>query len=290
MTVQAGDKEYLRNTLVEPMPTATTAGAAGAGAHAASGASTARKIGEKVLEWQVSQGCQRIPKRNSHDEQEKKLAKSFQDVLRRRYGAIGEKPCQQQLSADEIHFINGIPGVPSRGCSVNAASPVNHWLPSAKEGILHPQEQQEPVQVSVKRRRLQADMQDGASPARAPCEASVTAADPNAELARQRLKRLRNVRKEPLKWLTRARVLSWDAMFEAVGKWVRTHQGEGEGVNVRYPSQYSKDKDEKKLGFWVRDQQRNYHGKRGRVMNESRREMLESLPGWTWGSRRLRRS
>ena len=84
---------------------------------------TPRKIGEKVLEWQVSQGCQRIPTRNSHDEHEKKLAKSFQDVLRRRYGAIGEKPCQQQLSADEIHFINGIPGVPLLGCSVNAASP-----------------------------------------------------------------------------------------------------------------------------------------------------------------------
>ena len=82
-----------------------------AGAHAASGASTARKVGEKVLEWQESQGCQRIPKRNSNDEHEKKLAKSLEDVLRRRRRAIGEKPCQQQLSADEIHFINGIPGV-----------------------------------------------------------------------------------------------------------------------------------------------------------------------------------
>ena len=213
---------------------------------------------------------------------EKTLAKRFEDVLRRRYCAIGKKPCQQQLSVDEIHFMNGIPGVPPRGCSVNAASPVNPWLPSAKEGILHPQEQQEPVQVSVKRRRLQAGMQDGAWPARAPCEASVTAADFNAELARQRLKRLRNVRKEPLKWLTRARVLSWDAMFEAVGKWVRTHQGEGEVVNVRYPSRNSKDKDEKKMANWVHDQQINYHGKRGRAMNESRREMLENLPGWKW--------
>ena len=100
---------------------------------------------------------------------EKKLGKRFQDVLRRRYGAIGKRPCQQQLSADEIHFMNGIPGVPPRGCSVNAASPVNPWLPSAKEGILHPQ-------VSVKKRRLRADMQGGASPAQAPCEASVTAA------------------------------------------------------------------------------------------------------------------
>ena len=128
-------------------------------------------------------------------------------------------------------------------------------------------------------------MQDGASPARAPCEASVTAADPNAELARQRLKRLRNVHKKPLKWLTRARVLSWDAMFEAVGKWVRTHQGEGEGVNVCYPRRHSKDKDEKKLGSWVCDQQRNYRAKRWREMNESRREMLENLPGWKWTAR-----
>ena len=225
-------------------------------------------------------------------------------------------------SADELHFINGIHGVPYRGCSVDSASlgaieadvpidahatqpddpgdalaalgifhqPVNHWLPSAKEGILHTQEHQEPVQGSVKRRRLQANMQDGASPAQAPCEVSVTAADPNAELARQRLKRLRNVHKKPLKWLTRARVLSWDAMFEAVGKWVRTHQGEGEVVNVRYPMRYSKDKDEKKLAMWVNNQRSNYHGLTGRVMYESRRVMLESLPGWTWRSKRLKRS
>ena len=93
----------------------------------------------------------------------------------------------------------------------------------------------------------------------------------------KRLKRLRNVRKKPLKWLTRARVLSWDAMFEAVGKWVRTHQGEREVVNVRYPSQKSKDKDEKRLAIWVNNQRMNY-----RVMNESRREMLENLPGWKW--------
>ena len=138
---------------------------------------TVRMICEEVLAWQALRGCQRIPNPRSHDEFEKKLGKCFEDVLRRRYGAIGEKPCQQQLSADEIHFINGIPGVPSRGCSVNAASPVNPWPPSAKEGILHPQEQQEPVQVSVKRRRLQAGMQDGAWPARAPCEASVTSED-----------------------------------------------------------------------------------------------------------------
>ena len=327
MTVQAGDKEYLRNTLVEPMPTATTAGVTGAGAHAAPGASRARKLGEKVLAWQASQGCQRIPDPKSLDEHEKSLGKSFEDVLRRRDKAIGTYPSRQQLSADEILFINGIPGVPPHGCSVNAASagaikadvlidahvaqpddpgdalaapgilhqPVNQW-PTAlhsqeqQEPVQVSQEQQEPVQVSVKRRRLQADMQDGASPAWAPCEVSVTAADPNAELARQRLKRLRNVRKEPLKWLTWARVLSWDAMFEAVGKWVRTHQGEGEVVNVRYPSQKSKDKDEKKMANWVYNQRQYFHGKRGRVMNGSRREMLESLPGWTWGSRRLRRS
>ena len=55
---------------------------------------------------------------------EKTLGKRFHDVLRRRYGAIGDRPCQQQLSADEVTFINGIPGVPLYGisCSVNAAS------------------------------------------------------------------------------------------------------------------------------------------------------------------------
>ena len=290
MTVQVDDKEHLRNTLVEPMPTATTAGVAGAGAYAAAGASTVRKIGEKVLKWQASQGCQRIPNPRSLDEHERSLGKSFQDVLRRRYGAIGEKPCQQQLSADEIHFISGIPGVPSRGCSVKAASPVNPWPPSAKEDILHPAAQQELAQGSVKRRRLQVNMQDDASPAYASCEVSVTAADPNAELARQRLKRIRNVHKKPLKWLTRARVLSWDAMFEAVDKWVRTHQGEREGLNFCYPNRNSKDKEEKKLAFWLINQRSKYHGKRGRVMNESRREMLENLPGWKWTATSVKES
>ena len=170
MTVHAGDKEYLRNTLIEPMPTATTAGVAGAGAHAASGASTARKIGEEVLKWQASQGCHRIPNPRNHDEFEKKL---------------GEKPCQQQLE--------NLPG-----------------------------------------------------------------------------------------WKWTARRSSWEFMVEAVSKWTRTHQGEGEGVNVRYPSQYSKDKDEKKLAIWVYTQRMNYHGKRGHARNESRREMLENLPGWKW--------
>ena len=53
---------------------------------------------------------------------EKTLAKRFEDVLRRRYCAIGKKPCQQQLSGDVLHFINAIPGVPLHGCSVNDAS------------------------------------------------------------------------------------------------------------------------------------------------------------------------
>ena len=91
------------------------------------------------------------------------------------------------------------------------------------------------------------------------------------------------------KWTAR-NTPSWEFMFRAVGKWVRMHQGGGEGVNVRYPSQYSKDKDEKKLAIWVNNQQMNYYGQHGRVMNGSRREMLESLPGWTWRSKRLKRS
>ena len=81
--LRSADKDYLRNTLVEPMPTATTAGVAGVGAHAAPGASTARKIGEKVLKWQASQGCQRIPKPRSLDKDERTLGQSFEAVLTR---------------------------------------------------------------------------------------------------------------------------------------------------------------------------------------------------------------
>ena len=83
--LSSADKDYLRNTLVEPMPTASTAGVTGAGAHAEPKASTAREIGEKVLQWQASQGCQRIPNARSHNEIEKKLGRHFDNVLRRRY-------------------------------------------------------------------------------------------------------------------------------------------------------------------------------------------------------------
>ena len=79
---------------------------------------TARKIGEDVLAWQALHGCQRIPNRRSQDEDEKKLGKRFEDVLRRRYCAIGDRPCQQKLSANVMHFINRIPGVSIHGCSV----------------------------------------------------------------------------------------------------------------------------------------------------------------------------
>ena len=54
-------------------------------------------------------------------------------------------------------------------------------------------------------------------------------------------------------------------------------------MNVRYPSQNSKDNVEKRLAYWVNNQRQQFHGRRGRVMNDARREILESLPGWTWG-------
>ena len=84
---------------------------------------TPRKIGEEVLAWQASQGCQCTPNRRSYDVYEKTLGKRFHDVLRRRYCAIGVWPCQQQLSADDLHFINRIPGVPHRDCSANTVAP-----------------------------------------------------------------------------------------------------------------------------------------------------------------------
>ncbi len=79
-------------------------------------------ICEEVLAWQALQGCQRIPNRYSHDVHEKKLGYRFENVLRRRYRAIGGRPCKQQLSGEVLHFINGIPGVYLYDCSVNAAS------------------------------------------------------------------------------------------------------------------------------------------------------------------------
>ena len=126
--------------------------------------STAKTIGKEVLAWQTWQGCQRIPNRYSGDGHEKKLARRFEDVLRRRCCAIGDYPCQRQLNADEVHFINGIPGVPLHGCSVNAASPGAIEADAlGMPGVSH-------SQGSVKRRRFQTkNSLDGTPPVQAPC-------------------------------------------------------------------------------------------------------------------------
>ena len=125
--------------------------------------SLARKIGEEVLAWQALQGCQCIPNRRSHDGHEKTLGKRFHDVLRRRYCAIGVWPCQQQLSADDLHFINRIPGVPHRDCSANTVAPgtIEANVPIYTDAVQPDvgdiqdlQAQQKPVQGPAKRRRV----------------------------------------------------------------------------------------------------------------------------------------
>ena len=113
------DKAYLRNTLVNRW--GCWGGSVGADA-ASAAATSGYEMALKVLEWQASQDSEHLPSRYSDDEEEKKLARSFQDVRRRRFGAIGEKPSQQQLSADEVHFINGICRASPFGCSVNAVA------------------------------------------------------------------------------------------------------------------------------------------------------------------------
>ena len=84
--------------------------------------SAAKTIGTEVLAWQTSHGCRHIPNRYNGDGYEKKLAKRFEDVLRRRYCTIGGYPCQRQLNADEVHFINGICGGSPFGYSLNAVA------------------------------------------------------------------------------------------------------------------------------------------------------------------------
>ena len=104
--------------------------------------SLARKIGVDVLAWQALQCCQRIPNRRSQDENEKKLGKRFEDVLRRRYCAIDNRLCQQKLSADVLRFINGIPGVPPHVCSVNRRL---RGVGKGKQKRMSPEEYQEKI-------------------------------------------------------------------------------------------------------------------------------------------------
>ena len=127
--------------------------------------SLARKIGEDVLAWQALWGCQRIPNRRSQDEYEKKLGKRFEDVLRRRYCAIGDRPCQQKLSADVVHFINEIPGVPPYACSVNNGNKGNTLDKSLSTEITNSIARADvirEVEKSVKRRRRRKGQTTGA--------------------------------------------------------------------------------------------------------------------------------
>ena len=84
--------------------------------------SLARKCGEEVLAWQAAVGCKRLPNRYTGDSYERSLGARFAEVLRRRFHPIGagQQPSQQQLSADDLRFINAMPGVPLHGCSVDA--------------------------------------------------------------------------------------------------------------------------------------------------------------------------
>ena len=54
--------------------------------------------------------------------------------------------------------------------------------------------------------------------------------------------------------------------------------------NKKYPSRYSKDKSEKSMGTWIKNQKTSKSNKfkdRGRL-NEEKTEKLESLPNWEW--------
>ncbi|MDD5512118.1 MAG: helicase associated domain-containing protein, partial [Dehalococcoidales bacterium] len=70
----------------------------------------------------------------------------------------------------------------------------------------------------------------------------------------------------------------WELTFEGVKQWKKQHD--------KFPSQKSKDTEERKLGLWIRRQKVNY---RQGNLSPDRIKKLESIPGWNWGTSRVRR-
>jgi hypothetical protein len=55
-------------------------------------------------------------------------------------------------------------------------------------------------------------------------------------------------------------------------------------INNRFPTHNSKNKEEKRLSYWVANQKKNYKGKAKelRPLTKEQISFLESIPGWYW--------
>ena len=84
-----------------------------------------REVVERVLEWQVRNGVQTIPKKHDPDDDEQmRLGQRFAKLLLRRHRFLGSGryPSEKQLCDDDVALVDAVPGVPARGCSCTLAT------------------------------------------------------------------------------------------------------------------------------------------------------------------------
>lgn len=75
---------------------------------------------QEVLTWQKHNETQHLPKRYGVDDEQRKLGIRFAKLLLRRDKGLGMQPRDVQLSPAEVALVNSVPGVPLRGCSMQA--------------------------------------------------------------------------------------------------------------------------------------------------------------------------
>ena len=75
---------------------------------------------QEVLTWQKRNETQHLPKRYGVDDEQRKLGIRFAKLLLRRDKGLGTHPREAQLSPAEVALVNSVPGVPLRGCSMQA--------------------------------------------------------------------------------------------------------------------------------------------------------------------------
>ena len=82
---------------------------------------------QEVLTWQKHNETQHLPKRYGVDDEQRKLGNRFAKLLLRRDKGLGTQPRDVQLSPAEVALVNSVPGVPLRGCSMQA-TPSNAYI------------------------------------------------------------------------------------------------------------------------------------------------------------------
>ena len=97
-----------------------------------------------------------------------------------------------------------------------------------------------------------------------------------------RMKHMRKSRVKALEtlpgWL--ARIKPWEATYNELQAWLKEQATEW--ASQQYPSRFSHDSAEARLGEWVHLQQKSYRACGRPPLSQERKHKLEALPDWSW--------